>query len=408
METIDKLEILFANYDKLFEETRENVDERFTHLEYQVNEFFATKVSVESAEYSLNREREKLLIHFDKRQKSDLIWAGDGAAERLENFRPSGKSTLKTGVYLAVLNIRNELSLRKKLRYLNLTNSYKEYELNCLPQECSEIKVLALNRNLIFLYLRTNEKSETVMKLVDQHGREQFRRHVKYAYFYDQFLAVDDKYIVSELYDFDLNKYVLELFDNELNLLASRSFKFMVKLCSIRLNEIICLQYLQQKLIIFDFKLNELMRFDKQLIFGSIDCNLISTSLFGSDSVYVYSLFFDYSIKKILLNVLNKKTVTLESSTAIDLSTSVKSINWLAMSANKTTGDVISDANCSAVMDDVLVKTMPGDKLKLFTRDGHFLEQCVNANIKKFDCLSMCYSNDLYFFDIFKRKIYFI
>ena len=380
------------------------IDENFTRLENKLESIFQTDLKIENLSARINKERNDILNYFRKKRDTSLHTFDNF---KLEYFRISYKSTNHTVKYLLDLKVINDLNLDKKIIYLNLNNSYEEHDLSYLNEGCSEIKVIPLNRNTIFLFIRTTQTKESLMKIVDKSGSEMYSRSIKQSVFYDQFMAFEDKFIFSELFDFDLNKYILEAYDNELNLMSFRKFKFMIKICCVQKNEIICIQFIHQKIIIFDFKFVELLRFDKQVMYGSIESNIMSNCLFSADVNWYYSVFFDYSKKMIIMNNIKKDTLTLEKTTEIDLSTNVKSLNWIAfvMNMNISTHDT-QDSNSKSML---LVKTTPGVKLKMFSLlDGQYIDQTVNANIKKFNSLSVCLSNNLFFFDANKRKILFI
>ncbi len=164
-------------------------------------------------------------------------------------------------------------------------------------------------------------------------------------------------------------------------------------------NEIICLQYIQQKIVVFDFKFNELFRFDKQVMYGSLETYSMSNYLYSSDSFYYYSIFLDYAKKKAIMNAIKKSDLTLEKSLEIELA-GIKSINWIVFNMNELH---IKD-KCQNF---ILAKG--NDILNLFSVDnGKHLEESKNVNIKKFNSLSICSPNDVFFFDTTKRKLFFI
>ena len=108
----------------------------------------------------------------------------------------------------------------------------------------------------------------------------------------------------------------------------------MIKICCVNQNEIICLQYIQQKIAVFDFKFVELFRFDKQVMYGSIETYSMSNYLYSSDSFYYYSVFLDYAKKKAILNRIKKSDLALEKSLEIELA-GIKSINWIVFNMNE-------------------------------------------------------------------------
>ena len=392
----DKIEEFFYNFGQNLEKSQVFVSSVFTNLINQIEDTFQSKLTLEILSNSLNKERENALKYFN--EERDIAIKNHKNFE-FKNLRISSISTRHIVKYLVELNFINDLNLRKKIIYLNLMNSFKECNLN-FTEEYSEIKAIPFSRNSIFVFLRTPLDKEAFMKILDSNGEVQFDRKVKHAYYYDQFMTFENKYIFSELYDFDLNKYVLESFDNRLNLITHRRFNFMIKLCSVNKNELICLQYIQQKIIIFDFKFVELFRFDRQKMYGSIE-TFSMNNLFSSDSVYYYSIFLDYTKKKAIMNSIKKSDLDLEKSFEIELATGIKSINWIVfnMSMNSTNENDKSQSFLLVKMNDIL---------KLVSLEGIHLEQSKNINIKKFNSLSICSLNDIFFFDANKRKLLFI
>jgi hypothetical protein len=396
MSNIDKIEEFFYNFDVDLVKTRNFVRFTFSNLIAQVELTFLSKLKLETINDHMNKERDKALKYLNGERDRAIQ---DHNNYTLKNFRISPISTYHIVKYLVNLSFKNDLSLRKKVIYLNLMNSFREINLN-LTEEYSEIKAIPFSRNSIFLFLRTPLEKETFMKILDSNGEVQFNRKVKHAYYYDQFMTFEDKYIFSELYDFDLNKYVLEAFDSKLNLISFRRFNFMIKLCSVNQNEIICLQYIQQKIIIFDFKFVELFRFDKQKMYGSIETYSMN-NLFSSDSFYYYSIFLDYSKKKAIMNAIKKDDLDLENSLELELASGIKSISWIVFNMSVTNKNE-NDKSHSFL----LVKM--NDILKLVSLEGKHLEQAKNVNIKKFNSLSICSLNEIFFFDANKRKLLFI
>jgi len=391
----EKVEDFFAKFDQNLAKAQTCIDANFRRIHFQIETTFQTKLKLETLAENLNKERDTVLTYLNG-ERDIAIQMPENF--ELKHFRVSSKSTCHIVKYLVELKSENDLSLRKKIIYLNLANSFKECNLN-LTEDYSEIKAIPFNRNSIFVFLRTPLDKEAFMKILDSNGVEQFNRKVKHAYYYDQFKLFDNKYIFTELYDFDLNKYVLEALDNELNLISQRRFNFMIKICCVNQNEIICLQYIQQKIVVFDFKFNELFRFDKQVMYGSLETYSMSNYLYSSDSFYYYSIFLDYAKKKAIMNAIKKSDLTLEKSLEIEL-VGIKSINWIVFNMNELH---IKDKYQNFIL------AKGNDILNLFSVDnGKHLEESKNVNIKKFNSLSICSPNDIFFFDTTKRKLFFI
>jgi hypothetical protein len=227
--------------------------------------------------------------------------------------------------------------------------------------------------------------------MINQKNVELSRRQVKFDHFYEKFMGYGD-HIACVIYDFEQNVYLLEIYDKELTVCASKKFNFLIKLCFFNDTDIVCFQNSLQRFLVFDYKLNEETAiFDRNEI---LPLTITSTSAFAVniDADKFYIAYFDYYQKMVVLRTITRDTKKVIDTVNLDSFLHVKSVDWLRF-----------DSNCN-----ICLKYLPGDKIKCFNKNGKFLTQNSLSNLKRFEKLQFTKQNDLFFFNILKAKLYFI
>jgi hypothetical protein len=228
------------------------------------------------------------------------------------NFIPNYRiQTFTNDILINLILFNNETNLIQKLKYLNLTNTFKEIQLNEQPQPQQaaiylKCKKLYLTNKLLFQFVEF-QKRMCFMQIKTITNIELFRSrtiHLKQFEQYD-FISFNNK-ICGLFHDDDT--FILKLFDSKLQLLKFKRFNYRISLHSINSNDIICYtNNKQERYLVLDHDLN------KKFGFGQKEEETKEKTVFVADSsliqlnaLFIYLLYYDLKSELNYLKIISR------------------------------------------------------------------------------------------------------
>ena len=283
------------------------------------------------------------------------------------------------------LNMNRKFNMEKKIKYLHLYNEFEIVETDQIPANCYNFIILPMSRNRIFYCCGMFEK-KSFMKITNKIGNELSRKPIDPNNYYRQFLVYNET-VVGLFDDSENQTNKVEVYDQYLNKLASKTLKPRIELWSIANDQVVLRTTDSYEYTIYNFNLD--LRFTLNLS-RIIDETGIKNSIFltslNTTQIYLYYAMLNF-VRKI-----DKKTGTFLSDIEFENGIEIKSNNSIRMDTEQN----------------FVIKQNSTNKIFCFNRDGKLLAENSFDLLKHFNLFDITRENDICFSDNLKRKVYFI
>ncbi|CAF1027390.1 unnamed protein product [Brachionus calyciflorus] len=151
----------------------------------------------------------------------------------IQNFKSINEILNENFFYLT----RN-FSLFEKIKYLKFYNSFEELKTNYIDDQCYNYIIIPLSRYKIF-YCCANFYKKSFLKITDMNGVELHRRAINPNFYYSKFVLYG-KHIAGIYSDIKSGMNLIEIYNDELEIMASKLFNHKLDLVYMGVNELVC------------------------------------------------------------------------------------------------------------------------------------------------------------------------
>ncbi|RNA27917.1 hypothetical protein BpHYR1_023022, partial [Brachionus plicatilis] len=230
--------------DECISNTRSKLEEDFRQYEENLSQYLLSPSLIKS----------RILL-----KKSELTSSINRSIKKLyfmENFK-SLNEILSENFYYMTKN----LNFYKKIKYFEFINFCEELKANHLDEKCYNYIILPISRYKIF-YCCANFYKKSCIKIVNRHGLELHRRAINPNFYFSNFV-VYGRSIAGIYSDIRTNKTLIEIYNDELELEASKLFDHKLELIYLNSEELVCKSKEKLNLYFFlNLKLEQVFSFD--------------------------------------------------------------------------------------------------------------------------------------------------
>ena len=379
----NSVQSFFVNFDLMISDTRNIVESKHNTLK---NKLMQKLGSPDYYYKDILRKRDELIKKLNKTKRYSYT--------RLRIYFKENTRSL----YEILLNefyfINRNFELINKVKYLHLFNQFEEINTDFLADNCYNYLVIPFSRNKIFYCLAVFEK-KSFMKITDRNGNELYRSSIDKNNYYRQFMVYGD-YLVGLFDDVHNEHNIIEIYNDKLVKISSRSFKIKMELWSFDQNEVITRSLNSCDYYFIDYNLDTKLIINLEKIIidsglklapGQSTLNNNSIVVLGANKNEIY-LF--YTITKHIKRI-NRSNGEMMGFINLE-NTFIKSYWNLKLDQNTN----------------FLLKTNPSNSVMYFDKDGQYLIENECDNLKYFKMFELLKDNDIYYFDHPKRKICFL
>lgn len=380
------MENFFINFNQKLKEIEVEKENLFELLLKKLD--FLISKNENSIKAILNKRRDFLLTQLNKSFSLCFAQASILFKNCLVKFIESTARIDESSLLIGNLVYNKKFSILKKFSYFNYLNQYiNEIELNEELIRFSNVRILILNQNRLFSYLRTNE-NKTYFKIFNKKWQELNSIGVDAMLIYRNVISWNST-VASLFYNPAVGeKNILSVYNEDLKLKANRSFNFNLNLCCISENEIICWNTDENISIIFDFNLNVLKTFGQDLNEGEPFYFANGILIEGSPSLLLF-YFCNQEEQTHFIKIIDRKTGILSGVINFEFNYFSKMIR------------IDNESN-------ILVKLYePSNELKYYDSKGTLLKVFTHNDLTKFSRIDLSQNDDIICFDKTDNKILF-
>lgn len=235
LSTNDQTDFLIQNSLKTLEESFDRIEKNVLNTRAHVldsHDQFSSKLS-EYLNPEFSKFRNEIKIK-QKELKNKLKFNSNfGICYFFENTK-SLSEILGEIFYYVNRNFDNY----RKIKYLNFYDQYEILDSNRLDEECYNYIIIPLSRYKIFYCMALFYK-KSYLKIADRNGQELHRREINKNYYYRKFILLGN-YIAGLYDDIKSGMNLIELYNDELNLVASKMFNHKLDLVYMDQLELVC------------------------------------------------------------------------------------------------------------------------------------------------------------------------
>lgn len=207
--------------DMCIEKTRHELEKDFEQYEAKMRPYL----------YNYSIIKSRILL-----KKSELIRSMSQHSKKIyfvENFK-SLSEILNENFYYTTKN----LDFYKKLKYCKLIDFYEELKTDYLDENCYNYIILPISKYKIF-YCCANFYKKSCIKILNRHGQELHRRAINPNFYFSDFAAYGQK--IAGIYsDIRTDRTLIEIYNDELELQASKLFDHKLILIRLNSDELVC------------------------------------------------------------------------------------------------------------------------------------------------------------------------
>lgn len=207
--------------DASISKTRDDLEKKFEQLEDILSQYLLNSLYIKS----------RIIL-----KKSELIRTLKLSDKKLffkENFKSLNEILEEAFYYMT-----NSLDFLKKIKYSKFISFYEELSTNYLDENCYNYIILPISRYKIF-YCCANFYKKSCIKILNRYGLELHRRAISPNFYFSNFV-VFGKNIAGIYSDIRTNKTLIEIYNDDLELAASKLFDHKLELVCLNKEELVC------------------------------------------------------------------------------------------------------------------------------------------------------------------------
>lgn len=381
------LESQFERLDAKSNELLRDLEQKALNASKRIDNTYQTSYSIIRKIFNLKRE--ELISQVEKSFRESL----KSLHRQDVLFRSSSICLTRiTTLILGQLKYENEFDIVKKFRYLELFNFFVELEIAHDQIDYFDVRITALSQHKLFIY----SKRDCFLKIVNQKCEELSSRTIDKKLVFKSIICYDP-WIATLFQDSVTKKYYLTIYDDSLNVISYKSFKFdneesYLNLCSLDSKQVVCWMRNIRKCIIYDHKLNELAQLgqDTDISKPFYFCNTESNDGF----------LLDISDRKILFYFHDKT----------NNSNSIKIINrdtGLLDGIVDIPGDSVSKLIKFDSKSNIVMKRHPDVSIFLFDSNGNLLMSRTTTQFTNLIRFDISRNDEIVCYDTNKDKLFY-
>lgn len=389
-------------------------DPRLKTLDDQIeSDLYKIKIKLDKLNVSILNTREKIKTNHDNLQmklavylnysveqnfteiilgkRSDLIRRLTEFYESDYNHRVGfieNRKSLYRILVDAFFYINKNFDIYHKIKYINLYNQCESIDANHIPDNCYNHIFFPISKNKIFYCLAMFYK-KSFIKITNRNGETLCERRIKPVNYYKQFLAYG-KYIVGLYEDVKLSRNTIEVYDDSLNLIASKSLYHNLELVYLNNHELVCKSLQNNQYVFFNFKLEQTYSFRVILKEDNVILNEYNQNQVNFIGTTGDSLFLFHEGKKFMRRIDREKA--LANGFADLVNTEIKSYSQIKLD---------KQAN-------FILKGNSSDVISYYDYNGKCLISNFNENLKRLNNFDINHEDEFYTCDLINKKIHFM
>ena len=398
LDNLNDLELKFRNLNDSIDFCKSKLNKNYNEIQEHLNQ--SCLQASNSLEASLNRNRNELLTKLTNHLVSLIESINSASSKQLEvEFINDIKNSFLTftqnktqldKIDFGRIASKNGFEIVKKIKYLHIFNEYQEIEIERMPFNFVNIKILPFSR-LKFLFYYEIMSSTGVLEIRNLIGNKLFvSKTLKRKYRLNKVMAYG-RHIVGLANNLNYGSE-LSVYDDELNLVSTKYFTHSINLYSINQNEIVCWSSKSKNCMVLDYKLEFLFKFGQDVTRMPVqisnkhimiyDQNFKEFNLFGESNLFCIS--DDFSSSKCVVKLISRESGDLVDTIKLD-------------NTKEALVKLLNDSNMLLIQNDSTIKYLDPEGNLIVQNKCNYLE-----NFKNF---TVTFNSDIIFVDISRRKI---
>lgn len=207
--------------DTTISRTREHLEKKFERFESNL------------CQYLFNSSYIKSRIFLKKSELIRTIRLSNKKLFFKENFKNLNEIIDEIFYYMT-----NNLDFYKKIKFSKFISFFEELQTNYLDENCYNYIIIPISRYKIF-YCCANFYKKSCIKILNRHGIELHRRAINPNFYFSNFV-VFGKNIAGVYSDIRTNKTLIEIYNDDLEIAASKLFDHKLELICLNKEELVC------------------------------------------------------------------------------------------------------------------------------------------------------------------------
>jgi len=394
MNSIGELESHFSYLNSLTRQVQFSLELEFDSVKENIlNRIKSIEVLIEVI---LNETRKSLTsdLKGELNNHLDNIRLFDGPITQKEIVNAQQLKTSKADSLISNVNLlghlkyKNEFHLKQKIAYLNFFHHFEAIALNKCPIDHKLAQIIPLNASKILYSFKSSDYSKDLIQICTKSGTVLSEKQIKLGKRYFTKYSAFNKHVAVCLNNFCLNDHYLKLLDDNLNVLSTRRFKFLINLVCLKQDELIC--YKPHEYMLFNQKLEQMRSIDlKRDIVQRPMSTLVEYSLIDTNESFLFFLVKHLDERKLFIEAHCKKSLQLIYKHEINVNDSFQADD---------SGLFLKQARS--------FKYIQLDSRKIRTQQPVFVFSSSNPISRYFPYFNLTQDSLVYFVNFFSNKMY--